>query len=157
MVPQPTTMQAGAERRPGRPAGGLRRSRNPARFSADLSAHHASRRGDLLGDRVVVSGVYLAELSGWRSSSVNLMPFVWCVMRRSRTARTSVRQLPSPENRPITFVRRLTSSSGSLEQIGASPPQSGSERVAQVHDERVEVGQAPRRGREAALVVWSDR
>ena len=54
---------------------------------------------------------YLMRLSGWRSSSVKRMPLVSCVMRRSRTAQTRVRQLSSPGKRPITFVRRLTSPS----------------------------------------------
>src|SRR5829696_8073112 len=54
---------------------------------------------------------YLTRLSPWRSSSVNLTPLVSWVMRRSRTAQTSVRQLSSPGKRPITLVRRLTSPS----------------------------------------------
>jgi hypothetical protein len=45
---------------------------------------------------------------------------------------------------------------GSLEEIGGSPPAAVSGRVAQVHDERVQiVGQALGRGGEAVLVELS--
>jgi hypothetical protein len=51
-----------------------------------------------------------------------------------------VRQLVSPGKRPITLVRRLTSASErAFEQVGRTPPAAVSGRVAQVHDERVEV------------------
>jgi hypothetical protein len=58
---------------------------------------------------------------------------------RSRTAHTGVRRLSSPGSRPITLVWRLTSPSDPFEQVCAAPPAAVPGRVAEVHDERVEV------------------
>jgi hypothetical protein len=55
------------------------------------------------------AGWYLSLESCLRSRSVKVAPLLAWVMNRLRTAHTSDRQLVSPGNRPITFVRLRTS------------------------------------------------
>ena len=85
------------------------------------------------------------------------MPLVWWVISRSRTAQTRVRQLVSPGKRPITLVRRLTSPSERSSRFVDRHRRRCRTRVAQVHDQGVEiVGEAAGGGGEAALVELVD-
>ena len=75
-------------------------------------------------------------------------------MNRLSTAQHKLRQLVSPGNRPITFVRRLTSSGERSSRVRRAQPPAEAERVLEVHAERRQVlGQAGGRARVRALQV----
>jgi hypothetical protein len=70
---------------------------------------------------------------------VNVAPLLAWLKNRSRTAQTRERQLVSPGEAAHHLGPPADLTERSFEEIRASPPFAVSERVAQVHDERVEV------------------
>jgi len=73
----------------------------------------------LTSSGIVCSGsAYLMRLRRWRSSWLKRMPLVSWVIRRSRTAQTSDRQLSSPGNLPHRLGAAFDFAERALEQSG---------------------------------------